>query len=115
MGMPIEPARAPSAQRPAAFDEETLALLDALCGFALKLTRVRAWLFTILYHLFVSRRRVAGREVLTDDVGTAGATPCGSATSPRRRIPSAASSIPSRTRRWCAPWPRSRPSLATRW
>lgn len=74
------------------FEAETLAQLDAMYGFALRLTRqrddaedlvsetllrafdrwhqyrlgtnIRAWLFTILYHLFVSRRRRAqAREV----------------------------------------------------
>lgn len=67
------------------FEGEALAQLDALLGFALRLTRqrddaedlvadtmlralerweqyrlgsnIRAWMFTILYHLFVSRRR----------------------------------------------------------
>lgn len=67
------------------FEDEALAQLDALFGFALRLTRqrddaedlvadtmlralerweqyrlgsnIRAWMFTILYHLFVSRRR----------------------------------------------------------
>ncbi len=78
--------------RPARFDEEALAQMDALYGFAFKLTKVReeaedlvsdtmlrafqrwrqfelgsnirAWLFTILYHAFVSRkRRIDAREV----------------------------------------------------
>jgi RNA polymerase sigma-70 factor (ECF subfamily) len=78
--------------RRAHFDSEALAQLDALYSFALKLTRakedaedlvsdtmlrafqrweqyrlgtnIRAWLFTILYHAFVSRkRRVDAREV----------------------------------------------------
>lgn len=87
-------------QRRQAFEKEALAQLDALYSFALKLTRersdaedlvsdtllrafdrweqyrlgtnIRAWLFTILYHTFVSRkRRVEAREVAlaadTDD------------------------------------------------
>jgi RNA polymerase sigma-70 factor (ECF subfamily) len=78
--------------RRAQFEAEALVHLDALYSFALKLTRsrddaedlasdtmlrafdwweqyrlgtnVRAWLFTILYHLFVSRkRRIDSREV----------------------------------------------------
>lgn len=79
-------------ERRALFDVEAMAQLDALYSFALKLTRaredaedlvsdtmlrafqrweqyrlgtnIRAWLFTILYHAFVSRkRRVDAREV----------------------------------------------------
>jgi len=79
-------------ERPARFDQEALAQMDALYNFAFKLTKVReeaedlvsdtilrafqrwrqfqigsnirAWLFTILYHVFVSRkRRVDAREV----------------------------------------------------
>jgi RNA polymerase sigma-70 factor (ECF subfamily) len=80
------------------FENEALLHLDALYSFALKLTRsrdeaedlvsdtivrafdrweqyhlgtnIRAWLFTILYHAFVSRkRRVEAREVqLPDDI-----------------------------------------------
>jgi len=82
--------------RRARFEAEALAQLDALFGFALRLTRrrddaedlvsdtmlralerweqyrlgsnIRAWLFTILYHLFVSRRRrQALREVTAPD------------------------------------------------
>jgi len=84
----------------AGFDAEALRHLDALYAFALKLTRarddaedlvsdtmlraierweqyrmgtnIRAWLFTILYHAFVSRkRRVDAREVqpLEDEDG----------------------------------------------
>jgi RNA polymerase sigma-70 factor (ECF subfamily) len=74
------------------FEGEALAQLDAMYGFALKLSRardeaedlvsdtllraferweqyrlgtnIRAWLFTILYHVFVSRkRRIDAREV----------------------------------------------------
>jgi RNA polymerase sigma-70 factor, ECF subfamily len=85
------PAR-PLAQRRAQFESEALVHLDALYSFALKLTRarddaedlvsdtilraferweqyrlgtnIRAWLFTILYHVFVSRkRRIDAREV----------------------------------------------------
>ena len=85
MPIPIDPRRS-------GFEAEALAQLDALYGFALKLTRapdeaedlvsetmlralerweqyragsnIRAWLFTILYHAFVSRkRRVDAREV----------------------------------------------------
>ena len=80
------------AERRQQFEAEALVHLDALYSFALKLTRspdeaedlvsetvlrafdrweqyqlgtnVRAWLFTILYHAFVSRkRRVEAREV----------------------------------------------------
>lgn len=84
----------------ATFDAEALGQLDALYSFALKLTRakdeaedlvsdtlvrayqrweqyrlgsnIRAWLFTILYHAFVSRkRRIDAREVqpLEDENG----------------------------------------------
>jgi RNA polymerase sigma-70 factor, ECF subfamily len=87
-------------ERRARFDAEALAQLDALYSFALKLTRgrdeaedlvsdtllrafqrweqyrlgtnIRAWLFTILYHAFVSRkRRIDAREVqpLEDEEG----------------------------------------------
>src|SRR3712207_6776383 len=78
------------------FEREALAHLDALYGFALKLARsrddaedlvsdtflralerweqyrlgtnIRAWLFTILYHVFVSRkRRIDAREVPAAD------------------------------------------------
>jgi RNA polymerase sigma-70 factor (ECF subfamily) len=78
--------------RPARFDRDAMAQMDALYSFAFKLTKVReeaedlvsdtmlraferwrqfnlgtnirAWLFTILYHAFVSRkRRVDAREV----------------------------------------------------
>ncbi len=80
------------AERRAQFEREALVHLDALYSFALKLARsrddaedlvsdtilrafdrweqyqlgtnVRAWLFTILYHTFVSRkRRIEAREV----------------------------------------------------
>ena len=82
----------PRDPRRARFDQEALAQLVALYSFALKLTKarddaedlvsdtmlrafqrweqynlgtnIRAWLFTILYHVFVSRkRRVDAREV----------------------------------------------------
>jgi RNA polymerase sigma-70 factor, ECF subfamily len=85
------------AERREQFEREALVHLDAMYSFALKLTRardeaedlvsdtilrafdrweqyqlgtnVRAWLFTILYHTFVSRkRRIDAREVqLPDD------------------------------------------------
>lgn len=84
------------ATRRAEFEREALTHLDALYSFALKLSRsrddaedlvsdtvlralerweqyrlgtnIRAWLFTILYHIFVSRkRRIDAREVLAPD------------------------------------------------
>ena len=84
------------AERRAQFEREALVHLDALYSFGLKLTRarddaedlvsdtilrafdrweqyqlgtnVRAWLFTILYHTFVSRkRRIDAREVQLPD------------------------------------------------
>ena len=87
----VTPTRS-RAERRAQFEQEALVHLDALYSFALKLTRarddaedlvsdtvlrafdrweqyqlgtnVRAWLFTILYHTFVSRkRRIDAREV----------------------------------------------------
>jgi RNA polymerase sigma-70 factor (ECF subfamily) len=83
---------APRSERPARFDRDAMAQMDALFSFAFKLTKVRedaedlvsdtllrafqrwrqfqmdsnmrAWLFTILYHAFVSRkRRIDAREV----------------------------------------------------
>src|SRR5919107_3412803 len=80
------------------FEKEALVHLDALYSFALKLSRardeaedlvsdtmlraferweqyrlgtnIRAWLFTILYHVFVSRkRRIDAREVQPHDDG----------------------------------------------
>ena len=83
---------ASTAERRARFEREAMAHLDALYAFALKLARsrddaedlvsdtllraferweqyrlgtnIRAWLFTILYHVFVSRkRRIDAREV----------------------------------------------------
>jgi RNA polymerase sigma-70 factor (ECF subfamily) len=88
----------PAERAGADFESEALQHLDALYGFALKLTRApddaedlvsdtvlraferwhqfrpgtnsRAWLFTILYHTFVSRRRrAAAREVPAADRG----------------------------------------------
>jgi RNA polymerase sigma-70 factor (ECF subfamily) len=85
------------------FEREALVHLDALYGFALKLARardeaedlvsdtvlraferweqyrlgtnIRAWLFTILYHLFVSRkRRIDAREVSEGDGETGWST-----------------------------------------
>ena len=85
------------------FEQEALVHLDALYSFALKLARardeaedlvsdtvlraferweqyrlgtnIRAWLFTILYHLFVSRRRrIDAREVPESDTGAGRAT-----------------------------------------
>ena len=84
--------------RRAQFEREALQHLDALYSFALKLSRarddaedlvsdtmlraferweqyrlgtnIRAWLFTILYHVFVSRkRRIDAREVQSHDDG----------------------------------------------
>lgn len=97
-------------ERRAKFDTEAMAQLDALYSFALKLTRaredaedlvsdtllrafqrwdqyrlgtnIRAWLFTILYHAFVSRkRRVDSREVqpLEDSEGREVHQPVGEA------------------------------------
>ena len=89
-------ATADVAARRAQFEREALAHLDALYAFALKLARarddaedlvsdtllraferwdqynlgtnIRAWLFTILYHVFVSRkRRIDAREVHAPD------------------------------------------------
>jgi RNA polymerase sigma-70 factor (ECF subfamily) len=85
-------ARVPRAERRAQFESEVTAHLDGLYTFALKLARLqheaedlvsdtivrafdrweqytlgtnaRAWLFTILYHVFVNRRRSERREVL---------------------------------------------------
>ena len=83
---------APHDGRPPRFDRDAVAQMDALYSFAFKLTKVReeaedlvsdtmlrafqrwgqfdlgsnlrAWLFTILYHAFVSRkRRIDAREV----------------------------------------------------
>lgn len=98
------------AERRARFDAEAMGQLDALYSFALKLTRarddaedlvsdtmlrafqrweqyrlgtnIRAWLFTILYHAFVSRkRRIDAREVqpLEDESGREVFEPVGEA------------------------------------
>ena len=90
------PAVDDRAARRAQFEREALVHLDALYSFALKLARarddaqdlvsdtllraferweqyhlgtnIRAWLFTILYHVFVSRkRRIDAREVQQPD------------------------------------------------
>src|SRR5687768_17420139 len=87
---------APAPERRKQFEAEALVHLDALYSFALKLARsrddaedlvsdtllraferweqyrlgtnIRAWLFTILYHVFVSRkRRIDAREVQPSD------------------------------------------------
>ena len=92
----IQGAGLGAAERRARFEREALTHLDALYAFALKLARsrddaedlvgdtilraferwdqyrlgtnIRAWLFTILYHVFVSRkRRVDAREVHAPD------------------------------------------------
>jgi RNA polymerase sigma-70 factor (ECF subfamily) len=92
----FEATRTELTERRARFEREALAHLDGLYAFALKLARfrhdaedlvsdtmlrafdrweqyeldtnIRAWLFTILYHLFVNRRRrVDSREVPLED------------------------------------------------
>ena len=98
-----------AATRRGLFEREALAHLDALYSFAVKLARarddaedlvsdtllraferweqyrlgtnIRAWLFTILYHVFVSRKRRAdAREVRTaDDDGREPREPVGEA------------------------------------
>ena len=89
---PVPASDAPVSERRRRFEAEALVHLDALYSFALKLARsrddaedlvsdtllraferweqyrlgtnIRAWLFTILYHVFVSRkRRIDAREV----------------------------------------------------
>ena len=94
--VPLTPAE--RAARRAQFEREALQHLDALYSFALKLARarddaedlvsdtllraferweqyrlgtnIRAWLFTILYHVFVSRkRRIDAREVQPHEEG----------------------------------------------
>lgn len=96
----LEPPPLTRVERRARFEREVLEHLDGLYTFALKLARVpadaedlvsettvrafdrweqytlgtnaRAWLFTILYHVFVNRRRSESREVLysqNDDTG----------------------------------------------
>ena len=95
-----EPASATRAERRAQFEGEVVLHLDALYTFALKLARIpadaedivsetivrafdhweqyrlgtnaRAWLFTILYHAFVNRRRSGGREVFYSDIDEVG-------------------------------------------
>jgi RNA polymerase sigma-70 factor (ECF subfamily) len=92
IGLSASAPRLSRAERREQFEREALVHLDAMYSFALKLTRarddaedlvsdtilrafdrweqyqlgtnVRAWLFTILYHTFVSRkRRIDAREV----------------------------------------------------
>src|SRR4051812_34064920 len=99
----METVTAGEAARRARFETEALVHLDALYSFAMKLARVRddaedlvsdtvlraferwdqyrlgtnirAWLFTILYHLFVSRkRRIDAREVPDGDGETGWST-----------------------------------------
>jgi RNA polymerase sigma-70 factor (ECF subfamily) len=94
----VQPAAAEVPQGRRRFEAEALVHLDALYSFALKLARgrddaedlvsdtmlraierweqyrlgtnIRAWLFTILYHVFVSRkRRIDAREVQSHDDG----------------------------------------------
>ena len=96
----FEPPPLTRVERRERFEREVLEHLDGLYTFALKLARVpadaedlvsettvrafdrweqytlgtnaRAWLFTILYHVFVNRRRSESREVLysqNDDTG----------------------------------------------
>lgn len=98
----LDPPRVPRGEQRARFEHEVAAHLDELYTFALGLTRVdrdaedlvsdaitqafdrweqytlgtnaRAWLFTILYHVFVNRRRIEHGEVLSfdnDDVSAA--------------------------------------------
>jgi RNA polymerase sigma-70 factor (ECF subfamily) len=100
---PVADDAATLAERRAQFEREALQQLDALYSFALKLARarddaedlvsdtmlraierweqyrlgtnIRAWLFTILYHVFVSRkRRIDAREVqpIEDEDGWTG-------------------------------------------
>ena len=96
----LEPAPRTPAERRAQFEGEVLVHLDALYAFALKLARIpadaedvvsetivrafdhweqyrlgtnaRAWLFTILYHVFVNRRRSDAREVFYSDIDEVG-------------------------------------------
>jgi RNA polymerase sigma-70 factor (ECF subfamily) len=91
----LEATHAPRAERRAQFDREVTAHLDGLYTFARRLARgrhdaedlvsetivrafdrweqytlgtnARAWLFTILYHNFVNRRRMDRREVRFSD------------------------------------------------
>jgi RNA polymerase sigma-70 factor (ECF subfamily) len=93
---PVSAEAGDVAERRQRFEREAMAHLDALYAFALKLSRsrddaedlvgdtmlrafdrwdqynlgtnIRAWLFTILYHVFVSRkRRIDAREVHSPD------------------------------------------------
>jgi hypothetical protein len=111
---PVVLTAAERAERRRQFEREALQHLDALYSFALKLSRarddaedlvsdtllraferweqyrlgtnIRAWLFTILYHVFVSRkRRIDAREVQPHEDGDGGA----------------------RTRRWARRTPRA--------
>jgi len=96
----LEPAPLTPVQRRPQFESEVLVHLDALYAFALKLARIpsdaedivsetivrafdhweqyrlgtnaRAWLFTILYHVFVNRRRGDRREVFYSDIDEVG-------------------------------------------
>jgi len=96
----VEPTPATRAQRRAQFEGELLVHLDALYTFGLKLARiptdaedivsetivrafdhweqyrlgtnVRAWMFTILYRVFVTRQRTGGREVFYSDIDEVG-------------------------------------------
>ena len=91
----LEPTTVTRAERRAQFECEVLPHLDSLYTFALKLTRepadaedlvsqavvrafdhweqytlgtnARAWMFTILYHAFVSARRSSARETFYQD------------------------------------------------
>ncbi|HEU4565069.1 MAG TPA: sigma-70 family RNA polymerase sigma factor [Gemmatimonadaceae bacterium] len=110
------PAVEDEAARRERFEAEVVPYLDALYSFALKLTRardeaedlvsdtvlrafdrweqyrlgsnIRAWLFTILYHTFVSRkRRVDAREVqLPEDEGAWGTYAVVGEADPERRF-----------------------------
>src|SRR5918992_4929625 len=96
----VESTPATRADRRAQFEGEVLVHLDALYAFAFKLARIpadaedivsetivrafdhweqyrlgtnaRAWMFTILYHVFVNRRRSDGREVFYSDIDEVG-------------------------------------------
>src|SRR5687767_6041848 len=88
----LEPTGVARGERRAQFEREVTAHLDGLYTFARRLARLqhdaedlvsdtivrafdrweqytlgtnaRAWLFTILYHVFINRRRIENREVL---------------------------------------------------
>ena len=94
-GGSFEPPRVPREERRTRFESEVTIHLDGLYTFALRLTglrhdaedlvsdtivrafdrweqytlgtNARAWLFTILYHVFVNRRRIEHREVLLSE------------------------------------------------